>query len=74
MPYAVETVRHSLACFVEYGPVMEPFNDWQTPLSAVFPNRHAIGHGRYDESLYTESNSIKVFLLLDTLFHVLRRK
>jgi hypothetical protein len=74
VPYAVETVRHSLACFVEYGPVMETFNDWQKPLSAAFPNRHAIGHGRYVESLYTESNSIKVFLLLDTLFHVLRRK
>jgi hypothetical protein len=48
------------------------FKNWDDPINPMFANRNVIGHGRYDENLLTQDNSIKVFLLIDTLFHILR--
>ena len=35
----------------------------------IFAKRHVIGQGKYDDSLFTEENSIKLFLLLDAHLH-----
>ncbi|MBW4438699.1 MAG: hypothetical protein KME04_16280 [Pleurocapsa minor GSE-CHR-MK-17-07R] len=43
------------------------FNDWLMDVDPNFPPRHMISHGRYASEIYTEENSIKLFLLLDTL-------
>ena len=43
---------------------------WTTgdaPVELTFPGRHPVGHGRYLDQLYSEENSIKLFLLLDTI-------
>jgi len=29
-----------------------------------------VEHGKYDDSLFTEENSIKLFLLIDTIYHI----
>ena len=38
-----------------------------TPVDPMFPARHPVEHGRYLEDMFNEENSIKLFLLLDTL-------
>lgn len=43
------------------------FNNWLDKIDPNFPSRHAISHGKYVPELYTEENSIKLFLLLDTI-------
>ncbi|MEI7015021.1 hypothetical protein [Leptospira licerasiae] len=60
--------------FIIQGPVLETFKSWKQAVSANFPHRHAISHGRLDSELYTEINSIKLFLLLDTIFYILEDK
>jgi hypothetical protein len=53
--------------------VMEQFR-WAASDSSVnlaFPGRNAVSHGRYVEELYSEENSIKLFLLLDTIEQLL---
>jgi len=44
------------------GSVLKDFG-WLEPIETTIPSRHVLGHGRYDESLLTEENSIKLFLL-----------
>lgn len=60
-----KSVVTSTLDFIKSGP-MASF-DWNSPLDYNFTNRHAIGHGKFVQDLYTEENSIKVILLLDTL-------
>lgn len=55
--------------FILTGPMLETFKDWLDPIRDEFPNRHVVGHGKHDASLYSHENSIKVILLLDTLCH-----
>ena len=57
--------------FILDGPVLSSFTDWLSPVAKHFPNRHVVGHGKYDGGICTEENSIKVFLMLDTLFHIM---
>lgn len=57
--------------FILEGPVLKTFKRWVDQIDDAFPNRHVVEHGRYDESLYTEENSIKQFLLLDTVYHIM---
>ena len=57
--------------FILEGPVLKTFKRWNDQIDDAFPNRHVIEHGRYDESLYTEENSTKQFLLLDTVYHIM---
>jgi hypothetical protein len=64
-------IVESTCTFILDGPVLKTFKKWLDDLDFAFPNRHVMGHGRYDEALYTEENSIKVFLLLDTIYHII---
>jgi hypothetical protein len=66
-PFLYTSVQDATTDFILTGPVLSTFQNWQDTLDPAFPNRHAVGHGRYDPALFTEEASIKVFLLLDTL-------
>jgi hypothetical protein len=55
------------------GPVLSTFKDWQMKIDNSFPNRNAIEHGKYDDSFFTEENSIKLFLLLDTIHSIIAK-
>lgn len=66
-PYLYSSVHKTAVDFILTGPVLETFQSWQQKLNPNFPNRHAIGHGRYEKSFFNEEISIKVFLLLDTV-------
>lgn len=68
--YIDQRIASAVVEFMLGGPLLDTFNDWLAPISLDFPNRHVVGHGRYDPGLYTEENSIKVFLLLDTIYRV----
>lgn len=57
--------------FILNGPVLATFTDWFSPIGDEFPNRNVVGHGKFDRSLHTEENSIKAFLLLDTLHYLM---
>ena len=49
--------------------------NWVEKIYDVFPNRHENMHGKYGgDSLYTKLNSIKLFLLLDTLHYIISIK
>lgn len=45
----------------------QKFKDWLAKVDPNFPARHAIAHGKYEPAIFTEENSIKLFLLLDTI-------
>lgn len=66
-----QRIVESTLSFVIDGPVLRTFKQWLDELDPAFPNRHVVEHGRYDERLFTEENSIKVFLLLDTIYHII---
>ena len=66
-PFLYESVQDTTTNFILNGPVLSTFQNWQDIVDPAFPNRHAVGHGRYDSSLFTEETSVKVFLLLDTI-------
>ena len=53
--------------FILEGPVLASFRHWGEAISDVFPNRHVVEHGRHEQAVYTEENSVKLVLLLDTL-------
>lgn len=64
----------SAMSFILDGPVLETFKNWMDSPNSAFPNRNVVGHGRFDPSLFTEENSIKAFLLLDTLAFIIAQK
>ncbi|MGC2236178.1 MAG: hypothetical protein WA584_08455 [Pyrinomonadaceae bacterium] len=66
-PFLYNSVHGTTIDFILTGPVLSTFQNWQDDLDPAFPNRNAIGHGRYEPFLFTEEASIKVFLLLDTV-------
>jgi len=70
LPYVERRMVEDVLSFIVSGPVFETFRDWVLPGSA-FPNRHVVGHGKFDESVYSKENSIKAFLLLDSLHYVM---
>ena len=72
--YAFQRIIESAIEFIVSGPVLETFNIWINNINKAFPNRHAIEHGKYDEDIYVEENSIKLFLLLDTVYHIIISK
>lgn len=45
----------------------QAFHNWLDSIDPNFPSRHAGSHGKYVPEMYNEENSIKLFLLLDTL-------
>lgn len=70
--YEFQSVLYFTFSFLIDGPMLETFNDWTQKVKSEFPNRHAVGHGKYIKELYTKENSIKVFLLLDTIFWIIK--
>ncbi|HUT94827.1 MAG TPA: hypothetical protein VMY37_35545 [Thermoguttaceae bacterium] len=69
--FSFRRVVESTVDFILKGPVLETFKNWLDDPNCMFPNRHVVGHGKFIETLYTEENSVKAFLLLDTLAHIL---
>ncbi len=69
--YAYREALESTVEFLREGeqgakPFQE-FKNWLDKVDPNFPARHALAHGKYIPDLYTEENSIKLFLLLDTI-------
>jgi hypothetical protein len=59
--------RDSMFDFLENGPWLQQFDKWYQPINTSFPGRHVVQHGKYVPDIHTEENSIKLFLLLDTI-------
>lgn len=70
--YEFQSVLYFTFSFLIDGPMLETFNDWFQKVNVDFPNRHAVGHGKYIKELYTQENSIKIFLLLDTIYWIIK--
>lgn len=51
----------------EGAKLFQKFSWTKHDIDPNFPSRHAITHGKYVPEIYTEENSIKLFLLLDTI-------
>lgn len=59
--------RDSMLRFLESEPWLQRFTLWNQQIDTSFPGRHVVQHGKYDKDIYTQENSIKLFLLLDTI-------
>ena len=57
--------------FILSGPVLATFKQWFDSFETTFANRHVVGHGRFEQQVYTEENSIKLFLMLDTIYQII---
>lgn len=68
--FTYRRIVESISTFVLDGPALQTYKKWQDSLDLAFPNRNAIAHGKYVADSYTEENSIKLFLLLDTIFQI----
>lgn len=67
----VESVKSSVEFMIEV--MLQGFTKWFGPVHEnQFPMRHAVVHGKYDDSVYSEENSIKLFLILDTLHNYMK--
>lgn len=64
-------VPRSICSFIVKGPVYASFKEWSAPVGTNFPGRHPTLHGRFDPDVYSEENSIKCFLLLDSIHRVI---
>lgn len=69
--FTYKRIVESTVDFIVGGPVLKTFQSWVDKIDEAFPNRHVVEHGKYDESLFTEENSIKLFLLLDTIYYII---
>jgi hypothetical protein len=69
--YAYRRIVESTVKFILEGPVLETFKNWLQDINTAFPNRHVVEHGKFEQTLYCEENSIKLVLLLDTIFHII---
>jgi hypothetical protein len=73
-PDATPTYRRvveSAISFILEGPALATFKNWLDSFDVSFANRNVVGHGRFDDRVYSEENSIKLFLMLDTIRQVL---
>jgi len=70
-PETYHIIVNSTIDFILNGPVLGTFKDWIEKIDTAFPNRNVVEHGKYEESLFSEENSIKLFLLIDTIFHII---
>jgi hypothetical protein len=71
--FIFNAVVESTVDFILKGPVLKDFKEWSVNIDNTFANRNVIGHGKYNESFFTEENSIKLFLLLDTIYTVMAK-
>ena len=73
-PFAYECIVNSTVNFILGGPGLKTFKNWVKNIEQAFPNRHEVEHGKYDELLFTEENSIKLMLLIDTIYFIISEK
>lgn len=64
-------IVNSAISFILNGPILSSFKQWLDDVQTEFPNRHVVGHGKFNEKIYSKENSIKLFLLIDTIFHII---
>lgn len=64
-------IVNSAINFIINGPVLSSFKRWLDDIQIAFPNRHVVEHGKFNEAMFSEENSIKLFLLVDTIFHII---
>lgn len=57
----------SMLSFLESGPWLQQFELWNQDVNSSFPGRHVVQHGKYSSDMFTQENSIKMFLMLDTI-------
>lgn len=69
--YAWRRILSDALNFLTTGPFFEQFWDWNASVNPHFPSRHVIAHGKYEPTLFTEANSLRVILLLDAIITVL---
>lgn len=67
--FTYKRIVKSAVDFIVDGPVLETFKRWTDEIDQAFPNRNVVQHGKYDKSLFTEENSVKLFLLIDTVYY-----
>lgn len=53
--------------FLKEGALFQRFQNWNDTIDSSFAGRHPVQHGKYVRSIYTKENSIKLFLLLDSI-------
>jgi len=70
-PITYNIIVNSAINFILSGPVLSSFKNWLDEIQTAFPNRHVVEHGKFDEEIFSEENSIKLFLLVDTIFHII---
>lgn len=68
---AYKRVVESLIGFVLNGPALSTFKHWYESFDTSFANRNVVGHGRFDVRVYSEENSAKLFLMLDTICQII---
>jgi hypothetical protein len=73
-PWSYQCIVNSTINFILGGPVLSTFKRWVNEIETAFPNRHVVEHGKYDPSLYTEENSLKLLLLIDTLYYIISKQ
>lgn len=73
-PLSYQRIVNSTINFILGGPVLSTFKRWVDDIEKAFPNRHVVEHGRYDPCLYTEENSLKLLLLIDTLYYIISQQ
>lgn len=69
--FTYRRIVESAVDFIVRGPVLKTFKRWLAQIDEAFPGRHFVQHGKYDDSLFTEENSAKLFLLLDSVYHII---
>jgi hypothetical protein len=72
--YTYQRIAETAVDFILSGPVLATFEKWFDSIDTSFANRHAVEHGKYNDGLYTEENSIKLLLLLDTIYHIIANR
>ncbi len=65
-PAYLQVVQSAIS-FILHGPALADFTSWYASFDTSFAKRHMVGHGRFDPHVYSEENSAKLFLMLDTL-------
>lgn len=65
--FYLEKTIESTYEFLKDGQPTQSFKNWLDKIDPSFPGRHAVAHGKYSNDMFTEENSIKLFLMLDTI-------
>ena len=74
LPIPDNLIVESTIKFMKTGPLFRPSGRWTKKDNTRFPKRHSAEHGKYDDSMYTKLNSIKLLLLFDTLHYLLSKR